>query len=1204
MAKQIKTLTQWDTGLVSKHDPRDIKDGALTKAQDVMLDNPGEIRLMGAEDPHHIGSLDDVSVTPGYGLHSFSSDHHIKMSGIITAFTDYDGTATDTVKVTSAGHNLTTGVEVSISGTDNFDGTNKTITVIDADNFYYSAANHGSADTSDDSDSGTSYWTYNPTGAEDTDYSSEPIQGSFKYLTMPQMSGSRAKIHIYHETFNDLLKNRIDLGGNATGIKPVYYSIDNALRVCDANFDNTLNNRIKWFGFVPKREQFLDCDAGSASRTVAAGWYDEDSALPPIGYWGGATGAGNNTDDNLDLNENGSSEYFLVKLFNGDVADDSYEPWDSETDTTDYFVDSVPMRGLSLSVGACGNIATSGDFQGAVGSEHEELELGVAVVYDDEPSRQESLIVKPKDNTVIKTTGSGTAWSNDMSINLSIAVRFSGDTGTAGNDFYGETNTGTGTAGGVTNEWPNRATGLAFYVVKDGFGELEDPLYLGILDFDKELGFTDHAGNLTNWLAGNQPTSTSSSSVLLDAVACCRVNIKRVPTVTYALRNGYNAYSTTQGLRARYSTAAIANRRVYVGNVHYLDGPLAGKNYEDRLLRSPVNKFDVFPHDSYIDVAINDGDKIIALETYKDKLLQFKKNTLYVINISGEDEYLEETHRFMGVKQPWSICKFQDGIGWANEHGFYVYNGKQVASITNERITDDEWADFCGSNSEHSSPLVGYIPKDNQIVIMSDPNQSGDDSDSGNVYIYDAVTDTLTFGLNRGGIELKTNIVSNFDDKCLYGVQDASTQEYVEITNQTANVLPSQAYGQVYVTQVPYSATEMQKIQITKDGTNYIDISQPFSIKTDPTTNPRKWTAMQTIASAINKYSTHSATPFLSIEDNPDTPIYGFTIRALTSGTGAHTASPHLRFYEINDTTLTITAAFTTSGLAGATSGVQQKERVAFARGDQNGVDNVLYKGTLSLRETATFGLDCTVSNKELGEGGGADLTPIEHVINFHLLTNNSQDSNAEINDYFADAFVSLKKDLFGNPIELGGILEVTANADSGVGSDGTANISYFDIQTKSAHAGRPFDISFNIEGGILLRKFDTDSEHSGNMDIRTKDFTFKDPHVRKKVYKLYLTYKADDMGASDSNIYVKYIIDGKDPDTAANWMPMVIKGGTQQYLAAGTNWTRAELIPLSSNSDLLNTIYSVTFRIMVNGLTKGFKLNDMSIIYRNKSIK
>ena len=45
---------------------------------------------------------------------------------------------------------------------------------------------------------------------------------------------------------------------------------------------------------------------------------------------------------------------------------------------------------------------------------------------------------------------------------------------------------------------------------------------------------------------------------------------------------------------------------------------------------------------------------------------------------------------------------------------------------------------------------------------MSDPNLSGEDSDSGSVYIYDAVTDTLTYGINRGGTDKKTNIISNY----------------------------------------------------------------------------------------------------------------------------------------------------------------------------------------------------------------------------------------------------------------------------------------------------------------------------------------------------------------------------------------------------------------------------------------------------------
>jgi hypothetical protein len=59
-------------------------------------------------------------------------------SGAITAFADYSGTVPGTVKATSAGHGLTGTSVKQISGTVNYNGS-KSITVIDADNFYFTA---------------------------------------------------------------------------------------------------------------------------------------------------------------------------------------------------------------------------------------------------------------------------------------------------------------------------------------------------------------------------------------------------------------------------------------------------------------------------------------------------------------------------------------------------------------------------------------------------------------------------------------------------------------------------------------------------------------------------------------------------------------------------------------------------------------------------------------------------------------------------------------------------------------------------------------------------------------------------------------------------------------------------------------------------------------------------------------------------------
>ena len=1187
MAKAIKTISMWDVGLVSKHDPRDLKDGAFVKATDIMIDNPGEVRLIGGEQPHAISQLEETSVTAGYGLFAFNSDHHIKMTGVITAFTDYNSTVTDTIQVTSANHYLTTGTLISIKGTDNFDGQNISITKIDKDNFYFSSTSHATADGSDDSDSGTSYWAYNPGhSTEDLDYSSEPKQGSFKYLTVPYVGDSNGPvIHIYHSEYQDLLLNRISMGSQSAYFKPVYYFVDNALRICDGHFGNENNNRVKWYGFIPKREQCTLDNGGSATaiRTIPAGWYDEDSTLAPIGYWGdGAYNA-----SNMDLNPNGSSNYYSFINYDTDTAAGSMQPWDTNTDT-DYFVDGVPKRGLSISIGASGSVSTSGDFQGSSSSEHESLEIGVAVVYDDEPSRQESLIVRPLNNTVVQTSGS-TAWANDMSLNFSIGVRFA--TESNANDDYGDVNAGGGTSDGVDFTWPNRATGLAFYIVKDGFGEIEDPLYLGTLDFDKSLGFTDHAGNLTNW--NTAALGTSSSGLDLSHIGHCHFNIKRVPTITYASRNGYSSSGVTQGLRCRYKTATMANRRMYVGNVRYLDGPLEGKNFEDRLLRSPVNKFDVFPHDSYIDVAINDGDKIVALESYKDKLLQFKRHTLYVINISTEDEYLEETFSYMGVKQPWSICKFNEGVVWANETGLFIYDGRTVTNAVKDRIDDEEWSNFCGNENDANSPCLGYIPKENQIIISSGPTADF----GGSVYVFDLTTNTITYGVDKIIPQNRTNFISDLEDNLLFGVTEGSSVENIDIDTQVANVVPALSSGTMYITTPGHS--ERVYVEIYKGG-GWVRASNHF-INEEANTNDKKRRLAEKIADAINNYRTHTAFAWSSYEEQ-NTLIYGWTMTSKTKGTGENTSSTHLRIRKTGDTAPSNTWTITTSGLQGAVEAVAQEERVAFARNTADGLNDVLYIANLTVYEDPTFDSQGASDNVDAESG----LTPVSHNLQFPLITNNSQNSNAEIRDYYGKSdntgvLTTATTSDTGNFIDLSKEFEIESVGDTDNDEDSNAG-KRFDI--RSLKAGKPFNINFVIEGRTIIKQFSSNSQTSKSLDIITKDFIFGNPHVRKKVYKLYLTYKAADLGSTDSNVYIEYIIDGKEQDTRSNWMPMVIRGTSTQYLAGSTNWSKVELVPKSDNADKLNSVYSVSFRIYGNGAVQDFKLNDLSIVYRSKSVK
>ena len=147
-------------------------------------------------------------------------------------------------------------------------------------------------------------------------------------------------------------------------------------------------------------------------------------------------------------------------------------------------------------------------------------------------------------------------------------------------------------------------------------------------------------------------------------------------------------------LIAEYKTSVVANNRLYAGNIKQNETV-----YADRMLKSPIGKYNILPQSSFIDVAINDGDEITALAYYKDKILQFKKRKVFVINISGDYEFLEDTLDNVGVLHQASVTKTPYGIAWANKTGCYLYDGQQMVNLTDNKIP---------STSEYASITNNY----------------------------------------------------------------------------------------------------------------------------------------------------------------------------------------------------------------------------------------------------------------------------------------------------------------------------------------------------------------------------------------------------------------------------------------------------------------------------------------------------------------
>ena len=144
---------------------------------------------------------------------------------------------------------------------------------------------------------------------------------------------------------------------------------------------------------------------------------------------------------------------------------------------------------------------------------------------------------------------------------------------------------------------------------------------------------------------------------------------------------------------------------MYIGNIKQ-----GGRTYPDRMLRSPINKFDTFPETNFIDVAVGDGDRITSLKSFGDRLLQYKKDKVYVINVSGDSEVLEAEYPNAGVAKPSQVVKTNLGIAWFNPSGLWFFDGQSIQNLT-RNIEGNQYPDH-----EANIGIIGFDKYTNRVI--------------------------------------------------------------------------------------------------------------------------------------------------------------------------------------------------------------------------------------------------------------------------------------------------------------------------------------------------------------------------------------------------------------------------------------------------------------------------------------------------------
>ena len=160
-------------------------------------------------------------------------------------------------------------------------------------------------------------------------------------------------------------------------------------------------------------------------------------------------------------------------------------------------------------------------------------------------------------------------------------------------------------------------------------------------------------------------------------------NITRLGPETYKSINGYKA---DELIDCEYKSAVVCDGIVYAGHVKQ-----GGITYPDRILKCaiPVDGIaaDVFPASHYLDVGAHDGDDIVKLHAFADRVLVFKKKGLAVIAYSQSGvDYIENSYPHLGIDHPGAAFATPRGILFMNSIGVHLYTGETILNLTGKAI--------------------------------------------------------------------------------------------------------------------------------------------------------------------------------------------------------------------------------------------------------------------------------------------------------------------------------------------------------------------------------------------------------------------------------------------------------------------------------------------------------------------------------------
>ena len=900
---------------------------------------------------------------------------------------------------------------------------------------------------------------------------------------------------------------------------------------------------------------------------------------------------------------------------------------------------------LEIGVGT-GDNAKEGDWQFATGNARK-IGLGVSLIYDSMEKLQQSESPVCKLSGTANFAGEGSV-ADDKALYLYLKLsrgKTAGGTANTGLAWglYDATTqsgwaipelrgSGVDSSTGFSNHgaWNPRIVGVNIWLTEDYNGEFSSPLWLAEIPFKAgELGKACDGVNTSQKLFKTGDNSGLFTGGQAHTSHVIFKGIQTIPTLSYLLKNGYKH---NENISAWYKTSAIVNRRLFAGNVSYFDHKPQDAadinndekmvSFPDRILVSPAEKFDILPSSNWIDVMPQDGQNITKLVGFNKNLLVFKNNDLFVIDCTSMPPTLVKTIKGKGVNLPTMVTQTPEYVFWCNSDGVYgIGNDNEILDLL-QKVSITHW-----KNIYNIYTHLAYDPQANYLIILG--KKEGESLDDKRAMIIDLKTGSIfgktnpaeySFQNYSGSVIMDNNLyVTGFipgTDEIHEGAGEQDQGEEFLHNEQTEHLNGEHAQGMI---SFQFDTSDSSAGQnIPSSNVKHLQIRQ------GTTWRPINANAFN-IGSAVN--AKRAAARFVknanfeclkndyykvNFDYNEDTEFFTCAIRAKVKGTGYNTVSQSLSGASVYGTTGVALASGTaeeniSSGnianfsMSGLTNGVNTTAGVIRITADRNGHTTAGVTYLLSLHITSdsergkasdgtfTWMYVTGNSNKYNGTDPANDETDgsaSDATINDRLLEN--------LHDFYSNNHALVPfSNLDGTKVYMGDL--VTIGSIGGISGD-----KYFDLTVKDDVLDENDSFEFHTEsytgtGGELL-KWDnlTTKIYHRDATYQTPDFDFGQPNVRKKIYKAYITYKMIASYNGTMKVYYKV-------NQGSSWTAATTPGtSVDSILDTSSNFTRQEI---KFGTDA-NSCYSFALKVTANSPIKLFEINDITIVYRVKSVK